>query len=269
MTPVKHIARYAAVALLVMLAAGCATKKKIVEKEKEGEIPLAIVDHSALLSEIESSAYSEASAERKVDMTLGGKSVGGVMRMVDGQRIWLNISVLGITFARAMFTPDSLMYYERLNKTAFEGRWKELQNLSPVLGAVDYAMIEDLLCGRPVFRLSEENFVDMPEGEFYVFSQREPRSGVDMNVQVNKKTLRVVSQGLVSPDGKVGLTAEYVYAGGGAFPSSALFSFPGADGKALRLDFSPSRKMQQDFPFTVPKGYKDARELLRALGVNI
>lgn len=269
MIPVKYIIRYAAVALLVMLIAGCAAKKKIVEKEKEGQIPLAIVDHSALLSEIEASAYSEASAERKVDMTLGGKSVGGVMRMVDGERIWLNISVLGITFARAMFTPDSLMYYERLNKTAFEGRWKELQDLSPVLGAVDYAMIEDLLCGRPVFRLLEENLADAADGEFYVFSQREPRSGVDMNVLVNKKTLRVVSQGLVSPDGKAGLTVEYVYGSGGVFPSSALFSLPGVAGKALRLDFSPSRKMQQDFPFTVPKGYKDARELLRALGVNI
>ena len=56
MTRVKNIARYAAVALLVMLAAGCATKKKIVEKETEGEIPLARVDHSALLNDRDSSA---------------------------------------------------------------------------------------------------------------------------------------------------------------------------------------------------------------------
>lgn len=262
----RKAVRYAAVILLVILAAGCATKKKIVEKEKE--VPV-VADHRLLLDGIASSAYSEASAERRVDMTLGGKSIGGVIRMVDGQRVWLNISMLGITFARAMFTPDSLMYYEKLNKTAFEGHWKELQGLSPVLGAVNYAMVENLLCGRPVFRLSEENIRETDGSKFYIFSRSDPHSGVEMSVYVDKATFKVVSQRLMSPDGKVGLTAEYVYAGGGTFPSSALFSFSGADGKALRLDFSPSRRMQTDFPFKIPQGYKDARELLRALGVNI
>lgn len=83
-------------------------------------------------------------------MTVGGKSIGGTMRLVSGQKLWINISVLGITFARAMFTQDSLMYYEKVKKTAFEGRWEELHRLSPLLGAVNYDVLEGLVCARPV-----------------------------------------------------------------------------------------------------------------------
>ena len=93
---------------------------------------------------------------------------------------------------------------------------------------------------------------------------------MSFSATVDDRTYRLVSQQLVSPDGKVGLKAEYVYSGEEALPRSVLFTLMGISERAVRIDYSPGGgKMQAEFPFKVPRGYHDAREWLRSLGVDI
>lgn len=263
--------KYAAVALAVFLLAGCAARRKAAEGPEKEKVEQAGINREEILSRIRAAGFHQDSTERRITLTVGGKSVSGTLRMVQGRRTWINISVLGITFARAMFTPDSLQYYERVAKTTFQGRWEELHRLSPVLSALNYPVVEDLLCGRAAFPLSARDFVpEQTPGEDFRFSRRDARSGVSFSATVDSRTYRLVSQQLVSPDGKVGLKAEYVYSGEEALPRSALFTLMGISERAVRIDYSPGGgKMQAEFPFKVPRGYHDAREWLRSLGVDI
>lgn len=150
---------------------------EVPEKEKVEQVG---VNREEILSRIRAAGFHQDSTERKITLTVGGKSVSGPLRMVQGRRTWINISVLGITFARAMFTPDSLQYYERVAKTTFQGRWEELHRLSPVLSALDYAVVENLLCGRAAFPLSVRDFVSGQGsgGGFPVLPSGGPQRGV-------------------------------------------------------------------------------------------
>lgn len=99
------------------------------------------------------------------------------MRLVSGEKIWFNVSALGISFARAVFTKDSLMYYEKAKKTAFSGSWNELYDISRMLRIAKYDTVEDLICARPLFALSEGNFsAESAEGS-YMFSSMDASSG--------------------------------------------------------------------------------------------
>lgn len=261
----KRVAGYICVGLAVLALAGCAARKKAVDRTEEKPAG----SHRELIERIERRAFPGDSLEKRLSMTVGGKSIGGTMRLVSGQKLWINISVLGITFARAMFTQDSLMYYEKVKKTAFDGRWEELHRLSPLLGAVNYDVLEGLVCARPVFALTQDSFLGESEEGKYLFSRFDAQSGLMRYVLVDKKTLAVSAQRLASPDGKWALSAEYAYGGDGTFPQSVLLSLSGESGMAVRLSFAPSRRLQPDFPFRIPEGYSDARESLRALGVEI
>lgn len=187
--------KYTAVALAVFLLAGCAARRKAAEVPEKEKVEQVGVNREEILSRIRAAGFHQDSTERKITLTVGGKSVSGTLRMVQGRRTWINISVLGITFARAMFTPDSLQYYERVAKTTFQGRWEELHRLSPVLSALNYSVVENLLCGRAAFPLSVRDFVSgQAPGEDFRFSRREARSGVSFSATVDDRTYRLVSQ---------------------------------------------------------------------------
>ena len=267
---VKTLARYLAIGLSVALAAGCAARRGAVP-EKEGKTLALLQDRDELLEHVQAAAFHQDSTELRLTLSLGGRSVGGVMRMVHGQRIWLNISVLGITFARGMFTPDSLMYYEKMGKTAFEGRWEDLNRLSEVLSALDYTTLENLLCARPAFALTAEDIVlPVREGR-YAFSRRDASGSVVLTGQADGHAYGLLWQQLGTPDGKAALRAEYLYdTQAQGLPQAVLFFLAGQDGRSLKVEYaSDERRMQAQFPFKIPQGYRDARELLRALGIAI
>ena len=230
-----------------------------------------VENRAALLEHIRAAGFRQDSTERRVNLSVGEKSVGGVLRMVDGERIWLNISVLGITFARGMFTPDSLMYYEKVGKTAFQGRWDDLHRLSAVLSALDYTTVENLLCARPAFALAAGDIAVPAQENRYGFSRRDASSGVVLTGQADGRTFGLLWQQLCTPDGQTGLRVEYVYASQvRGLPQAVLFIPIDRETAAVRLEYVPGeRRIQAQFPFKIPQGYRDARELLRALGIAI
>lgn len=191
------------------------------------------------------------------------------MRLVRGEKIWFNVSALGISFARAVFTRDSLMYYEKAKKTAFSGSWNELYDVSRMLRIASYGTVENLICARPLFGLSESNLSDNSDESFYMFSSRDASSGFGRYVFVDKRTFRIARQMLISPDEKLGLVAEYGYSEGDKMPSSVQFSTTGHTEIGVKLNFTARKTMLEEFPFRIPPGYSDVRELARAIGVRI
>lgn len=257
-------------ALSVALLAGCAARRRAAKQQDEKPLPVRTEDRSVFLEKVRSAAYAKDSTECRITLSAGGKSVGGTMRIVRGRRVWVNVSVLGITFARGMFTPDSLMYYERVGKTAFQGRWTALQTLSPVFRSVDYTWVENLLCARPVFSLAAADFAAHPQENLRAFTHRDVRSGAVLTGVVEDRTFRLVRQEVRTPDAKVGISVEYAYRDDTSWPQSLLVTVSTDTQKAVRVEYSvPSRSMRAEFPFKVPNGYRDVRELLRALGVEL
>ena len=117
--------------------------------------------------------------------------------------------------------------------------------------------------------MTAQDFAADAGGQYLEFFRRDSRSGVSLSAAVHRSTFRLMRQELLSPDGKVGLRAEYVYSGSDMLPQSVQLTLIGLSERTVRLVYSPARRLQAQFPFKVPGGYRDARELLRTMGVDI
>lgn len=70
----------------------------------------------------------------------------GILRIIKGEKIWINISPMGIEAARLLFTPENIKFINRQNKTYFitdYGYIKKRFNVD-----IDYNFIEQVLTNR-------------------------------------------------------------------------------------------------------------------------
>lgn len=72
------------------------------------------------------------------------------MRMQSDSLIWMNATaLLGIEVARALITPDSIWFINRLKRTYYQ---KSFQEIAEWIGVpVNFRMLQNLLVGNPVF----------------------------------------------------------------------------------------------------------------------
>ena len=79
------------------------------------------------------------------------------LRIDTDKVIWINAVYKGMVLvARAKITPTSVSYYEKINKTYFEGDFEMLENLLGV--AVNFKQLQSMLLGQSIFDLKAQNY---------------------------------------------------------------------------------------------------------------
>ena len=77
--------------------------------------------------------------------------------------IWISVKAMGFPVARALITPTEVKYYEKINRTFFEGNFTVLSNF---LGTdVDFYKLQNLLLGRSIIDLKKNKPLEK-EGVF-------------------------------------------------------------------------------------------------------
>ncbi|MBW4358961.1 DUF4292 domain-containing protein [Flavobacterium taihuense] len=80
------------------------------------------------------------------------------IKIKKNEQILVSIRFLGITMAKALITPTSVSYYEKLNGTYFEG---DFSTLSKWLGTdLDYSKVQNILIGQAMDDLTKGNYQD-------------------------------------------------------------------------------------------------------------
>ena len=101
------------------------------------------------------------------------QSVNADIRIKKDEIIWINISVLGFSVAKASITPTKVSYYEKINKTYFEGDFALISNW---LGTdLDFQKVQNLLLGKALDEISKENFVSQVVNNLYQLSEKKPQ----------------------------------------------------------------------------------------------
>jgi hypothetical protein len=78
------------------------------------------------------------------------------LRLEKDKTIWMSATKMGFPIAKIMITPTSVQYYEKLDKTYFDG---DFSLLSSWLGTdLNFAKVQDLLVGQAVLNLKEEKY---------------------------------------------------------------------------------------------------------------
>ena len=96
------------------------------------------------------------------------------LRIKKDSAIWISISpALGIEVSRALITPDSLKFINRINGTYFKGDFKYLNELLQI--EVNFKMIQAILLGNAYLHYSIEQYISDRENTELVLSTLKKR----------------------------------------------------------------------------------------------
>ncbi len=180
-------------------------------------------------------------------------------RMKKDEAIWISA-----TFAiiRAKITPDKVAFYNKLDKTYFEG---DYGYLSKLLGTdLDFKKVQNLLLGEALFSLKDETYkASVHEGD-YVLAPKKQRELFEIFYLLNPSHYKISSQQLSQAKESRHLQIDYkIYqeVSGQKIPELIkVMAVEANDQTTINLEFkSVSLNDDLRFPFNIPPGFEEIK----------
>ncbi|TDE46695.1 DUF4292 domain-containing protein [Flavobacterium rhamnosiphilum] len=186
------------------------------------------------------------------------QNVTAEIKIKKDEQILVSIRFLGITMAKALITPKSVNYYEKINGSYFEG---DFSSLSQWLGTdLDFSKIQNMLLGEAID--------DLTKGK-YLESLLEQTYRLDDTSNTNtKKSFFLDSDKFLVQKQEITQTAEermikVAYADNRVYkevtlPTSVqINTFQKKGNTEINLDYNTVTFNEElSFPYSVPNGYK-------------
>ena len=193
----------------------------------------------------------------------GKNDLPGVMaslRIQKDNTIWISLSKLGFPIGKALITNDKVSYYEKINKTYFEGDFKLL---SDWLGTeLDFEKVQNLLLGQAILDLKDEKYdVDLQQDSFHLKPKR-ANDLFDILFMVNSSHFKINKQQVQQAGDDKILTIdykEYEKIQDENFPKGIrIAALDGKYNTTIDVDYrSVEFNRSVSFPFAIPQGYKE------------
>ncbi|WP_134148518.1 DUF4292 domain-containing protein [Flavobacterium sp. 270] len=200
--------------------------------------------------------YIKASA-RYVDEKQS-QNVTAEIRIEKDKQILISVRFLGITMAKALITPSSVSYYEKINSTYYDG---DFTSLSTWLGTeLDYNKVQNLLVGEAfddlrkgkytqtivenLFRLEDEKDANIKKA-FYLDSEKFLVQKEEISQPAENRMLEIKYSDSKTFDQ-------------GTLPTGIEINALQPKGKTnINLNYNNiSFNEELNFPYSVPSGYK-------------
>ncbi|WP_409417723.1 DUF4292 domain-containing protein [Flavobacterium sp. PS2] len=203
-----------------------------------------------------STLYIKASAKYSDDKQ--NQNVTAEIKIKKDEQILVSIRFLGITMAKALITPNSVSYYEKISSTYYDG---DFSSLSKWLGTdLDFNKVQNLLIGEAIddlkkgkytetlidrlYRLDEAKETDIKKSFFFeadkFLLEKEQISQTSKNImmQIAYGENRTFDQGIL--------------------PTSIAIEAIQPKGKTeINLNYNTITFNEElSFPYSVPNGYK-------------
>ena len=191
---------------LVLLLVSCKGTKTIPNSNTAVDIPLKdiITAHDAA-----NPAFNTMAARVQVVYDDGKKSQSMTisLRMEKDKTIWIKASLLGITLAKALITPERVSYYEKLSGTYFDG---DYALLSDFLGTeIDYEKAQAILLGQSIFSLDKKQYdSEVVLNKYRILPKRQPQNFIH-TLLLNPGDFKVAQGTLTQPVDDRTLTVRY------------------------------------------------------------
>jgi len=186
-------------------------------------------------------------------------SVTASLRIKKDRTIWISLTKLGFPVGKALITPDRVSYYEKINRTYFDGDFTLLSNW---LGTdLDYDKIQNLLLGEAVLNLKDDKFiVDLHQNK-YLLKPKKEYDLFSILFLINSDNFKINSQEIHQKDENKTLTINY-----NKYTKVDDEIFP----KEIHIEASDTKNISTidvnyrsivfnnpvSFPFKIPKHYK-------------
>ena len=186
------------------------------------------------------------------------QNVTAEIKIKKDEQILISVRFLGITMAKALITPSSVSYYEKMNGSYFEG---DFSGLTQWLGTdLDFSKIQNMLLGEAFDNLQQGKYAlsTVDEG----FELTDLQSGKTLkSVVVNKENFRIQGQSIAQPEQDKKIQVDYLdYAlfNEGSVPTQIIIHAFQSKGKTeISFNYNTVTFNEElSFPYSIPNGYK-------------
>lgn len=141
--------------LIFLVITSCKTQKNVTEINT-----LEVVSPKELINDYYSRAFKKETISANLNANYkDSKSTVSFdikLRIEKNKAIWMSATKLGFPVAKMLITPTSVRYYEKLDKTYFDG---DFSLLSSWLGSeLDFEKVQNLLIGQSVLNLKDGKY---------------------------------------------------------------------------------------------------------------
>ena len=246
--------------IIAVAFASCKPKQAVVSEEVvlAGEAKSAkevIAGHNAIPKDFKT-LYIKGDASYKDSKQ--SQNVSVEIRIKKDETILVSVRVLGITMAKALITPKSVSYYEKINGQYFEGNYAVL---SRWLGTeLDFKKVQNMLLGEALDDLEKGNYQFSVEDGKYKLQGSAPR-GISKsfffegaNYLLKKQ---VVAQGGQEPRSlEIQYPAHNQYANA-LLPKEIKIEAEQKDRVNIKIEYKVVTFDEKlTFPYEVPEGYE-------------
>jgi hypothetical protein len=201
---------------------------------------------------------AKINAKYKNDKT--AVTIGIKLRMEKDKTIWMSATKMGIPIAKILITPNKVSFYEKLNKTYFDGDFELLSNW---LGTeLDFEKIQNILLGQAIFDLKKEKYDTEIVDKTYQLTPKKNNELFDILFFINPENFKINKQEILQPEKEQILTVSYPNykeINGEQFPQK--INITAIDNKKptiINIDYrSVEFNKKTTFPFSIPSGYKE------------
>lgn len=243
---------------IVALAFLCSCKSKAVLAEGKAGSELTadkIIRNHYTNKKDFSTLYIKAGARYADDDNT--QNVSAEIKIKKDEKILVSIRVLGITMAKALITPSSVKYYEKLGGKYFEGDYR---TLSRWLGTdLDFQKVQNLLIGSAMDNLETGKYISSIDDKLYKLASS--NAGTDKAFYFESQRFLVKKQEIAQPAQNRMLKVsypnhtEYPQA---ILPSGIEIEASQQKGKTnITINYNTVTFNEElSFPYSVPDGYE-------------
>jgi len=180
------------------------------------------------------------------------------MRIENNKSIWMSATML-VPIAKVLITPDKLSFYEKFQRTFFEG---DVSFLNKQFNTdFEFKDLQNLLMGLPLSDLKKGDWERISHPKYYLLVPKSKDLAFRPTYFFDPNTFLLVEQRFLVPGSQQSLTVKYLNhqsLDGELIPGEVQISlFDGKDLKTVSLVYNriefPSR---MSLPFDIPEGYK-------------
>lgn len=186
------------------------------------------------------------------------QNVTAEIKIKKDEQILVSVRFLGITMAKALITPSSVSYYEKMNGTYFEG---DFSGLTQWLGTdLDFSKVQNMLLGEAFDNLEQGKYALSKGEQGFELTDLQSKKTIKSFI-LDKENFRIQGQAIGQPEQD--RMIQVVYSGYASFkegsvPMQTLIQTFQAKGKT-EISFNYNTVTFNEalsFPYSIPNGYK-------------
>ena len=175
------------------------------------------------------------------------------------EALWMSAT---FSVVKALVTPEKVSFYNKLDKTYFEGDYAYLSDL---LGtALDFQKVQNLLLGETIFNLKDGNYKLSVEDSVYILKPKKQRDLFEIFFLLDPALFKVKSQQISQPKELRHLQIDYLThqkVDDQILPGKVqVIALEKDEELIIGLEFkNVTLNEELRFPFKIPSGYKELK----------